>query len=218
MSKKYIISGGSLVIVLTVAIVLVIYSMGGSEENETPNISIDSLQNNNVQITTDKPRYNIGETVRIKINNQNEQETYVWSGPCSLILERYNGNVWDDSPTLWSGNVWKTSPTLWSSPTSWSGCPPACGASREMPIPRFLSFAATEEIEWNQKVVWCKKNTTKKGTTVGRFRFVFRYAEDEPECQFTLDPLMCWQRYNDPKWHSVYSNEFTIREHGDLLP
>lgn len=156
-----------------------------------------------VIITTDKARYNIGETVRIKINNQSGQETYVWSGSCSLTLERHNGNTWETSPISWSGCI--------------SG--PDCGIEREIPAPQFLSPEATEEIKWNQIAAWCEEGTIiKEEPAMGRFRFVFGYAEDEPECQFTLNPFKCWLSYGNKKWHSVYSNEFTIEEHGDLLP
>lgn len=152
-----------------------------------------------IRITTDKPRYSIGQTVRIKINNDSDQKTYVWSGPCSLTLDRYNGNAWETSST------------------SWSGCP-SCGIQRELPDPLFLSPEVTEEIKWNQIVTWCEGSTLKTGQASGRFRFAFQYAEDEPGCQSTPNPLRCWLRHRDKKWQSTYSNEFTVSEHVDRSP
>lgn len=156
-----------------------------------------------VIITTDKTHYNIGQTVRIMMINKSTQKTYAWFGPCSLTLQLHNGNTWETSPISWSGCL--------------SG--PDCGIQREIPEPRFLNPETTEEIKWNQIVAWCEGGTIiKEGPAVGRFRFVFRYAEDELGCRSTPDLFMCWLSYRNKKWHSAYSNEFTIREHGDLSP
>lgn len=131
--------------------------------------------------------------MRIEINNQGEQKTYTWTGSCSLTLQYHNGNAWE------------------ACPTPWSGCP-LCGHAREIPHPIFLGPKATEEIEWDLIVTWCDKGTIKTGPASGRFRFGFRYAEDEPGCRYSLDPLKCWQRYQDKKWQNAYSNEFTVSE------
>jgi len=160
-------------------------------------LSCDPSQNPNIEkvkITTDKLRYDSGHTVRIKINNQSEQTTYIWIGPCSFKLERYNGNAWEVN----------------SNP--WSGCP-LCGHAREIPHPLFLYPGASKEIEWDQLVTWCEKEVLKTGSASGRFRFVFRYTKDEPGCHLVPDPLECWLNYHDKIWHSAYSNEFNIIEH-----
>jgi len=147
-----------------------------------------------IKVTTDKSQYNIGQKVKIKINNKSKQETYVWFGPCSLALEWYKNNAWE------------------ASPSSWSKCP-AC-VNREIQQPLFLSPSITEEITWDQMVTRCEKGSTKTRSTLGRFRFTFRYAEDKPECRFGSNPLNCWLRYQNKKWYTTYSNELIIKEQG----
>ncbi len=179
-----------------VAFCFVLASLAQAETG-APVSKVWANDNLEVRITTEKPHYYVGQTVRIKINNQSEQKTFVWLGPCSLVLEHYNGNAWKEGPT------------------AWSGCP-LCGIQREIPEPLFLSPGATKEIKWDQIVTWCEEGTTKIAPALGRFRFVFRYAEDEPKCHLNSDPFKCWLLYRDKKWQSANSNEFTIKEHGDL--
>lgn len=167
-------------------------SKGNPVENLTEFPISDQEHFLDVTITTDKPQYKIGETVRIKINNQSEHETYVWGGLCSFTLESYNTGTWSVNPA------------------SWSGCP-SCGIMREIPDPLFLGPLEKKEIGWDQIVTWCEKDRIEKGATLGRFRFVFRYAKDEPECRVSTNPFECWLRYSDKKWHSSYSSEFTIK-------
>ena len=150
-----------------------------------------------VRITTDKTSYDSGQKVIVKVINQDEQKTFIWIGGCSFTLEQHNGDAWE------------------ASPTPWSGCP-FCGHEREIPHPLFLVPTETEEFEWNQIVTWCEEGTLKKGPALGRFRFAFRYAEDEPECRSSPYPLGCWMDYRNKKWHSAYSNEFTIMEKDNL--
>lgn len=168
--------GSRLLLTLLLTFIAYNYSQGGSVWPLT--------------ISTDKPHYKIGEEVRIKIANQSEQKTYVWSGPCSLILEKYEGSYWEGSSI------------------SWSGCP-LC-AQREISHPLFLSPFATKEFVWDQIVTWCEEGTTKMAPAMGRFRFVFRYAEDAPQCHSASDPFKCWLLYRDKKWNSLYCDEFVI--------
>ena len=147
-----------------------------------------------VGISTDKLFYQNDKTTVIKITNNNDQTTFIWIGPCSLILQRYNGGEWV------------------ASPTPWSGCP-LCGHAREIPHPLFLNPDTEEIIDWDQTVTWCEEGDLKVGPATGRFRFAFRYTEDLPGCRSALDPLKCWLDYRDKKWCDAYSNEFVIDKH-----
>jgi hypothetical protein len=165
-------------------------------------VSYDLSHSNDIekiQITTDKPCYSSGFAVKIEIKNLSEQETYIWTGPCSFILERQDGKSWEISPT------------------PWSGCP-LCGHAREIPHPLFLGPATIEEIEWDRNVTWCEEGTTKTGPALGRFRFAFRYTKDRPDCKSASDPLECWLNYRGKNWHSAYSNEFSIIEYSGFQP
>lgn len=141
-------------------------------------------------INTDKARYSRGQLVNSTVTNQSDHKIYVWYGPCSLILESYEGTEWRETFA------------------SWSGCP-SC-VQREHPHPLFLTPSSTEVLVWDQILTWCEEGKSKHGSASGRFRFMFRYAEDEPKCHSAIDPFKCWLLYHDKKWHSAYSNEFII--------
>ena len=157
-------------------------------------ITYDFSQGNieELKVITDESSYNKGQTVKITIQNQSDKNTYIWTGPCSLILEWHNGLEWE------------------ASPTSWSGCP-LCGHAREIPHPIFLRPGDTEKIEWDQVVTWCENGALKKKTALGRLRFIFRYTEDENKCRFSFNQLQCWLKYRYKKWNSAFSNEFNIK-------
>jgi len=85
-----------------------------------------------------------------------------------------------------------------------------CGHEREIPEPVFLEPAGTEEIEWDQTLIACEEGTAKTKTAAGRFRFVFRFATDEPGCRMATDPFECWRNYRNKSWQHTFSNEFSI--------
>jgi len=152
-----------------------------------------------LKIITDKAIYNNEDKiVTIEITNFSPDKTYIWLGSCSLTLEVYKDNKWITSPA------------------SWSRCP-MCGIEREMPDPIFLSCNDTRKIVWDKKVAWCDDGTMQKGYIDGKFRFVFQYEEDDKQCQFSADPLECWQGYRHKNFYYAYSNHFIIKEPNSFI-
>ena len=135
--------------------------------------------------------------MKVTLTNHHDLMTYVWTGPCSLTLERYDGEAWE------------------ANASPWSGCP-NCGVAREIPDPLFLEPGAADHIDWDQLVATCEDDTIVTEPASGRFRFVFQYAQDEPGCRSASDPLECWTQYRDKEWHRAYSSEFTLEGPADM--
>lgn len=193
MKRIHLVSLAGALALVTAVLAVLFLSPGAEPGATTPLISWEPKE---VVVTVTSGETD-EQTLSITVTNRSTKKTWAWFGSCSLTLQWYKADTWDDSPA------------------PWSGCS-SCGVEREIPAPLFLAPGATGNILWDQIVIWCDHGNERPELASGRYRFVFRYVEDKLECRSTLDPLKCWLDYHDKQWRKAYSDEFTIR--GDSNP
>jgi len=142
---------------------------------------LDKLRKEQVIITTDKRKYEQGETVKITLRNKADERLLVYYP--FYTVERFEQGNWV--------------------PLRRVLCP--CGVFCR--IPPFLEIQAKDEIEeeWNQEESWCKEGmpavseaTVSRQVSAGRYRIKSEI----------IWPEQTWEG-RDRK--TIYSNEFTIQ-------
>jgi hypothetical protein len=186
--KKILILAGIIFSLIIIAVV----AYGGDKPKKSHNINESQVEPvvPEVEIKIFDTHYQSEEEIRIRIKNIGEIKPFIWFGPCSVALEKFENGSWAEIKE------------------SWSLCP-AC-VEREMLEPRFINPSESTVINWDQILTWCVDGIREQKLASGIYRLNLNYAEDNMNCQASLNIRNCWTNNRNKLWHNKYSNKFII--------